>query len=119
MPAPVRPWGLVIAVWLGVCAPCGWAKEGVLTDDEVTVRTEGAHHLLLPKDWPVEQRDGRFVPIPIEEYLSMKFGQVAAAFEERDRRLELLDQRLRKMEEDHKVLQQRLRLLEQAAPEGR
>lgn len=119
MPAPVRPWGLVIAVSLGVCAPCGWAKDSALTDDTVAVRTEGSRHLLLPKDWPVEERDGRFVPIPIEEYLSMKFGQVAAAFEERDRRLGVLAQRLRKMEQDRNVLQQRLRLLEQTAPEGR
>ena len=90
-----------------------------MTDDEVAVRTEGGHHVLLPKDWPVEQRDGRLVPIPIEEYLSMKFGQVATTFEERDRRLETLGQRLRELEEDHKMLQQRLRVLEQTAPEGR
>ena len=119
MPAPVQQWRLVLAVVLGACVPCGWAKDSAMTDDEVAVRTQGGHHLLLPKDWPVEQRDGRIVPIPIEEYLSMKFGQVATTFEERDRRLETLEQRLQKLEESQKVLQQRLRLLEQAAPEGR
>ena len=96
-------------------APSLWAKNGPLTDDEVTVRTEGAHHLLLPKDWPVEQKDGRIAPAPIEEYLSMKFNQVKEAFTETDRRLAALEQRIEALERDHKALQKRLRVLEERA----
>jgi hypothetical protein len=99
------------------------AADKALTDDEVVVRTEGAHHVLLPKDWPVEEREGRLAPIPIEGYLSMKFGQVAAMFDQIDQRLDALERRLQKLEEDHKTSQMRLRLLETAQraaePEGR
>jgi hypothetical protein len=60
---------------LGFAGVEGLAEDGEgLTDDEVVVKPEGSHQLLLPKDWPVEHRDGLIMPIPIEEYLSMKFG---------------------------------------------
>ena len=94
------------------------AEDRRLTDDEVVVRTEGAHRLLLPKDWPVEEQEGRFAPIPIEEYLSMKFSQVGATFDQITQRLDVLERRLQKLEEDHKTSQVRLRLLEAAQREA-
>ena len=94
------------------------AKDNPLTDDEVVVRTEGAHRLLLPKDWPVEEQEGRLAPIPIEGYLNMKFSQVAAAFDQITQRLDALERRLQKLEEDHKTSQVRLRLLEAAQREA-
>ena len=96
-----------------LCAIPGLAKDQPLTDDEVVVRTEGAHHLLLPKDWPVEQKDGRIAPAPIEEYLSMKFDQVKEVFTETDRRLAALEQRFERLEQEHTMLQKRLRVLEE------
>ena len=93
------------------------AKEEPMTDDEVVVKTEGAHRLLLPKDWPVEEKDGRIGPVPIEEYLSMKFGQVKEKFSDTEHQIGALEQRLQQLEADHKVLQKRLRLLEERAHE--
>lgn len=90
------------------------AEEAHLTDDEVVVRQEGAHRLLLPKDWPVEEQEGRIVQAPLVDYLSMKFSQVATMFDQIDRRLDALERRLQKLEEDHKTSQMRLRLLETA-----
>ena len=92
-----------------------WAKNEPLTDDTVTVRIEGAHRLLLPKDWPVEHKDGRIAPAPIEEYLSLKFDQVKEAFTETDQRLAALEQRLDALERDDRALQKRLRALEERA----
>ena len=93
------------------------AEEKELTDDEVVVRTEGAHRLLLPKDWPVEEQEGRFVPIPIEKYLGMKFDQVAATFDRITQRLDALDHRLQQLEDTQKTVLMRVRLLENAPRE--
>lgn len=88
------------------------ASKSELTDDQVTVRHEGAHHLLLPKDWPVVQRDGVLSPAPIEAYLSMKFGQVREKFRDTDQRLSAIEQRLDQLEQDQKNLLKGLRLVE-------
>jgi len=111
---------LALVVLWTVFAPLASSEEATLSDDTVTVRTEGAHRLLLPKDWPVEQKDGLLNPVPIEQYLSMKFSQVASRLEELIQRLDAMNQRLRSVEETQKVLQARLRTLEaQRQPEGR
>ena len=95
------------------------AEDATLTDDTLTVRTEGAHRLLLPNDWPVEYKDGLVSPVSIEQYLSMKFGQVAGRLEEVNRRLASADQRLAALEEQQKILQIRLKRLEEQPREGR
>ena len=96
----------------------GWAKdphegEPVMTDDEMGVRTEGAHRFLLPKDWPVERRDGHLSPITVEAYLSMKFSQVKRKFSETDQRLDELERRLAALEQDNKQLLRWMRLMEE------
>ena len=79
----------LLALGLGAVAPSGWAEDRQgLTDDEVTVRIEGRHRLLLPKDWPVEDRDGLLRPVSLEVYLSLKFGQVKVALDTVHRQLE-------------------------------
>jgi hypothetical protein len=114
MPAGSLRW-LVIgsAVLLAVSAKA-LAEEPMLTDDEVVVRAEGAHRLLLPKDWPVEEKDGRFIPASLTDYLSMKFGQVAARLEQVTQRLEAIERKLQKVEDDLKTTQMRVKLLEVA-----
>lgn len=83
-----------------------------LTDDKVIVKTEGPHQLLLPADWPVEQKDGRYAPAPIEEYLSLKFGQVREKFAQVDSRADGLERRLAQLEQDQRALFKGLKLLE-------
>ena len=108
---------LGILVALGTGAPDGLAKDEPLTDDKVVVKTEGAHRLLLPKDWPVEHKDGQLSPIPLEEYLSMKFGQVKEKFSEEDERIAELTRRLEQLEQDQTAVQKRLRMIEQRLAE--
>ena len=103
---------LTIVLLLSMGARSGWADEDYLTDDELVIRTEGAHQLFLPKDWPVEDRETLLVPVPVESYLSMKFGQVRAQFKATKLHLESIDRRLRELEQVHKLLQIRLRSLE-------
>ena len=90
-------------------------QETPLTDDTMVVKQEGAHHLLLPKDWPVQYEEGRVTPVPTEEYLSMKFGQIKDAFDQTSRRLGAVEQRLEVLERDQKRVQQRLQRLESAS----
>ena len=88
-------------------------QERALTDDEVVVRTEGAHRLLLPKDWPVEEQNGRIVQASLVDYLSMKFSQVATQFDHMTQRLEAIERRLQQLEDTQKTVLMRLRLLEE------
>lgn len=104
-------------VWLSVALAA--AEDTPLTDDTITVRTEGAHRLLLPNDWPVEHKDGAVSPVSIEQYLSMKFSQVAGRLEEINRRLAAVDQRLAALEAQQKTVQMRLKRLEEPPREGR
>ena len=106
------PWLIVVSAALLWCGGSAGAEEPALTDDEVVVRTEGAHRLLLPKDWPVEEQDGRIVQAPLVDYLSMKFGQVATQFDRVTQRLDVLERRLQKVEDELKTTQMRVKLLE-------
>lgn len=107
----------MLCVMVLACGACyhglAWADKQTLTDDEVVVKTEGSHRLLLPKDWPIEQRDGQVGPVPIETYLSMKFGQVREKFTATDQRLAALEQRVQQLEEDRKALLIRMQRLEE------
>ena len=85
----------------------------MITDDEMAVRTEGAHRFLLPKDWPVERRDGHLSPITVEAYLSMKFRQIKHKFSQTDQRLEELERRIAELEQDNKHLLKWMRLMEE------
>ena len=105
---------VIVGIVLLGCPLVAAAEEKQLTDDEVVVRTEGAHHVLLPKDWPVEERDGRLAPVSVDAYLGMKFDQVAATFDRITQRLDALDHRLQQLEDTQKTLLMRLRLLENA-----
>lgn len=105
--------GAMTAACAACCVAGVRADEQTLTDDEVVVKTEGSHRLLLPKDWPIEQRDGQVGPVPIEAYLSMKFGQVREKFTATEQRIAALEQRVQQLEEDRKVLLIRLQRLEE------
>lgn len=87
------------------------ANKSPLTDDTVVVKTEGSHNLLLPKDWPIKQEDGRLSPAPVEEYLSMKFGQVRTKFADTDARIDALEYRIAQLEQEQKALLKGLKAL--------
>ena len=107
---------LVVAALLLGGERAAWAADEQdqpgLTDSDVVVKTEGAHRLLLPRDWPVEHKDGRIAPVSIETYLSMKFDQVGQEIARLTRRLDALDARLQAVEETQHTHDVRLKLLE-------
>ena len=83
-----------------------------MTDDDVVIKSEENHRLLLPKDWPVERKHGVVSTVPMEQYLSMKFDQVRDRFQQTTGRLDAMEHRLEHLEQDHAALLKRLRLLE-------
>ena len=115
----MRVWcvGVLLIGFLGVSTSV--AEEAYLTEEDMVIKTEGAHRLLLPRDWPVEQRaDGVLAPISIEAYLSKKFGQVRAQFETIERQLTALERRLALLRETQGVLEIRMQVLERTVEQG-
>ena len=106
-------WNVVLGLVLISTTHSGWAADETLTDDTVVVKTEEGHQLLLPKDWPVEHKDGRIAPVPMEAYLSLKFGQVKEGFGQVDRRMDALERRVEALEKGQQELLRGLHLLEQ------
>lgn len=105
-------WRLLLVGCL-VIPPPALAQEAELTDEHMTVRTEANHNLLLPNDWPIQQKDGQLGPVPVEQYLSMKFGQVRAKTQAMDQRLAVLEERVRILEAERQTLQIRVKTLEE------
>jgi hypothetical protein len=73
------------------------------------VKTAGELHFVLPPDWPVEERGGLTAPVPVEEYLAMKFSGLEGRLRAMDQQLQALEVRLRVLEESAKAQQQGLR----------
>ena len=93
----VVAWALGAALLLGGLRASAAAEE---TAERATVRkTKEQLHFELPSDWPVEKRGGTVAPIPVEEYLAMKFKALESRLQTIEQRLNGLDLRLRVMEE--------------------
>jgi hypothetical protein len=85
----------------------GLAEDGGMAKEPVTIRkTKDNLSFQLPPDWPIEKRGGVTAPIPVEEYLAMKFKGVEAKLQTLEQRLEAMDIKLRLMEEQLKKQQQ-------------
>ena len=75
------------------------AEDGAATERPTVRKTQEQLHFELPLDWPVEKRGGIVGPIPVEEYLAMKFKALEARLQVIEQRLNGLDLRLRVVEE--------------------
>ncbi|MBI4342530.1 MAG: hypothetical protein HY599_04095 [Candidatus Omnitrophica bacterium] len=75
-----------------------------VTDAEkATVRrSQEKLNFQLPLDWPIERRGGMVGPVPVEEYLAMKFKALDARLQSIEQQLSGLDLRLRVLEENAK-----------------
>lgn len=80
----------------------------------------------VPDDWPIEERGGTVGPIPVEEYLALKFGRIEGRLKEMEAKsaegglkLADLDSRLKVIEEWVSDIEQRLSDLEDWLKRGR
>jgi methyl-accepting chemotaxis protein len=57
-----------------------WLVSGLVSnyaaEEEATVKTQKGLKFQVPEDWPIEERNGVVAPIPIEEYLDIKFKDI-------------------------------------------
>jgi len=60
------------------------------------IKTKNKLRFSLPKDWPVKEYGGFIAPIPIEEYMLMKFEKDRMRFEKFEKRLVLIEAALRR-----------------------
>ena len=92
--------------------------EELSESERATVRkTRDQLHFELPPDWPIEKRGGVVGPIPVEEYLAMKFKAMDSRVRTIEQQLNGLDLRLRVLEETVNGLrQQQLRSSERSSP---
>ena len=80
-------------------------------------KTSEQLHFKLPPDWPIEKRAGMVQPIPVEEYLAMKFKALEARLQVLEQHLSGLDLRLRVLEEGLPKRSQGLKSPEAAPPQ--
>ena len=103
----------VVMAW----APVGWSEErssASRSDDDLMVQEEGGVRTLSLRDWPASRANGVIRPVSLEEYLSLKFGQVRDRFKEGEERLDALNRQLRRVEAEQDAVQKRLLAVEQA-----
>ncbi len=104
--------GIVWLIGLVIVALPVWAaNKDPLTDDTVVIKSEGSHNLLLPNDWPIKEENGKIAPASVEEYLSMKFGQVRTKFIDTDARIDALEHRINELESQQTALLKGLKAL--------
>ena len=96
--------GLLAAVFLAA-GPVEAAETK--TSASTVVKTKEGLHFNVPADWPVEERNGAVGPVPVEEYLAMKFSGIESRLRTLEQQISGFDLRLRVLEEDNKSSRQR------------
>ena len=103
MPRP-RNASWILAALLAAAGWTGVSAEDGMTADKPTVRkSQEQLHFELPPDWPIEKRGGMVGPIPVEEYLAMKFKSLDSRLQAMEQKLNGMDLRLRVIEENQKA----------------
>ena len=105
---------VLIVAGMRVGAAATQADHQTNVGDEVVVTERGGTRFLSLRDWPVKEEGNVVRPVPLEEYLSLKFTQVSDALGALERRLGTVEQKLQTMDQDRAELRERLRDLEAA-----
>ena len=93
---PMR--SLLILLMVCVAAAAAHAEDAQPNPSTVRKSQENLN-FQLPPDWPIERRGGMVGPIPVEEYLAMKFKTLDARLQTIEQKLNGLDLRLRILED--------------------
>ena len=83
-------------------AAVSYAAEVTDAEKATVRRSQEKLNFQLPPDWPIERRAGMVGPVPVEEYLAMKFKALDARLQTIEQQLNGLDLRLRVLEESAK-----------------
>ena len=92
-------------------------KADAPKDGDLVVTTAGNIRYISLKDWPARRKNGVISPVPMEEYLSMKFGQLREQLAAVNQRFQALEQKMKQFEESQTQLQAQVtQVKEDAAP---
>ena len=113
----IGAWALGLLVIGGALAIAEEGKPASGKDETLVVKEKGGTRFLSLSDWPTARKGGVVKAAPLEEYLSMKFGQMNESLERLTKRLDALEQQMTKVEEERGALLDRLKALgEQQQP---
>lgn len=116
-------WVFLILTSGGILFPAG-RLEATSEEGKTTVRTLKGIRFNLPEDWPIKEEGegGALQPVPVEEYVVLKFGRVDERFEQLDRRmatgLKQLGLEIKELKNKVSDLEDRLRDLERWLKHG-
>ena len=82
-----------------VAAPMMVQAEDGAKDAATIKKTQQNLNFQVPPDWPIERRGGIVGPIPVEEYLAMKFKALDGRLQAMEQKVNGMDLRLRVLEE--------------------
>jgi len=69
--------GTGLILWILVAGAVAGAQENeALSSEANPVRVVSGVGFSVPADWPIEKRNGAVGPIPIEEYMALKFKKM-------------------------------------------
>lgn len=94
------------------------SPEALSEEQKTNVRTLKGIQFNLPEDWPIKEEGegGALQPIPVEEYVVLKFGRVDERFEQLDKRMatefKQLESNIKEVKDKVSDLEDRLRDLE-------
>ena len=98
----IRP--LLFAAALMLWLPAGLQAQynGQLSDESAPAENSaesarpdtGGLQFSVPDDWPIEKRNGAVGPIPIEEYMKLRFDRVETQMNALDARVQQLEENI-------------------------
>ena len=109
----MKPCTIAYGIAIMVALTChhsvvSWAMD----DSTMTVTKRGGTKFIFPTDWPTKKRGSAIVGVSLEEYLSGKFAEMNEQLHALQLKVTGLEDRVRKSEEDRKILQTRVQQLE-------
>lgn len=105
-----------VSALLVLAAAVGVGAEGDARPAEgegLTVTRKGGTRFLSLSDWPVTEKGGVMTVATLEEYLSLKFGQIRDRFEASNQRLEALERLLQAIQAKQEACSHAVQDLEQ------
>ncbi len=92
-----------LATRIAVSAAVLFLAVGVYAEEEgdsqgTVVKTRQGLNFQLPEDWPLEKRGGTVGPVPIEEYLGVKFAKLESRLAKLEKQMTELQTRMGKLE---------------------
>ena len=94
---------LMIAVSIWLLIP--WNRLEAQDDEQRKTLSNKGLNFNLPEDWPIEEHGGAVGPVPIEEYIAIKFRKVDTRFEKMETETQSFSQEIKNLGERMKTLE--------------